>query len=810
MLGNHIKIAIRSLRRHRTFSGINLLGLTLGTTCCLYILLFVNGHYGYDTHHRGADRLFRITGELHIPGEAEPILTALSSPPIALAAQEEFPEVLVATRATLPLGVDQQLLEVGDYRVYHQPGYYVDSTFFEVFDYHFIAGNPATALDEPFSVVITTDLAEQLYGRTNVIGESIAISDSNERALFTVGGVFDHSLGKTHLESDLFLSMNSTGLGQFIRSNNSWGGNNFLLSYLKLRAGGDPAELEKKLAGFLERNGGEQMEAMGMKKNLYLQSVSDIHTSDTFSNDMAGNTSGAFLRILLLIAGFIQLIACINFINLTTARASRRAQEVGVRKVVGAGNNSLLSQFLVESLALAVIAVVLALPLTKLLLPFLNNLTGASVALQLNVFTVSIIFGLAILTGLLAGIYPAIMLSSFKPVQVLKGGTFKGGRSWVRQALVVGQMVVAAGLIMVAILIHNQVNYLLDKDLGFEAEQKLVFNLYGIDNQQQIPAFKQAMERLSSVEQVSAMGQPPGQNMVRDQLLFKDGETTEEGHLTLLSYVDQNYLSTLKIDLVAGRHFTISDTVSERGIHKIIVNEATLRSQQIPIEDAIGTVLYADWAGEMVENTIIGVIKDFNYQSLNNEMMPVMLISEVARELNYLIADVNTTDYADFLAKAEATWAEYVPELPFRYSFLDEDIAQLYETEQTLSSIISTFTILAIVIACLGLFGLSVFAAEQRQKEISIRKVLGASLVSLVSLLSKEFVLLVAFALVLATPIAYYVMNQWLANFAYQTPIDWWIFGLTAIMAIGLALLTISFQSIKAALVNPADRLRGE
>jgi putative ABC transport system permease protein len=418
-----------------------------------------------------------------------------------------------------------------------------------------------------------------------------------------------------------------------------------------------------------------------------------------------------------------------------------------------------------------------------------------------------LLFGLAIVTGILAGLYPALYLSGFKPAKVLKGGQFKG-KVWVRQALVVGQMVLASGLIMGAFIIHSQVAYMLEKDLGFEAQQKLVFNLNGVSNGQQVTAYRDALLRLPEVRNAAAINETPGKRLVSDILLYKSGQTMDDGDLTLMSYVDENFLKTLKIDLLAGRNFTLADTASTRGIIRVIANEAAIRKQQIPLEEAIGTVLYSEVEDLRIEATIVGVMADINYQSLLDEVRPMIMVASPASDLGFLVADVESADYTAFLTKAQTAWEQMVPELPFRYSFLDEDIAQVYHTEQTLSKIISTFTILAIIIACLGLFGLSVYAAEQRQKEISIRKVLGASIESLVIMLSREFLLLVGVALLIAVPLSYYFMQEWLANFAYQTPIYWWIFAGTAAIAIGLAFLTISFQSVRAALANPVDSLK--
>lgn len=810
MFYNHLKIAVRTLWRHKTFSGINLLGLTLGTICCLYMVLYVQHHYGYDQHHENAEQVYRITSELTLGDSKEAMNMATCSPPIPLAMQADFPEVLVATRACQPIGVAQQLLRVNEDVYFEDAGYYVDSTFFEVLQYHFVEGRSTTALVAPFSVVISQTLAKRLFGNESALGESIAIGDWGEAAPFKVTGVIDYSLGDSHLHSHLFMSMNSSDVGQFVRQNTSWSGNNFLYGYVRLAPGTDANALAAKFPAFLQQHGGDQLRESGMKKKLSLQVVTAIHTQTNLAADTAGNTSKTFLSLLLAIAGFIQLVACINFMNLTTARATRRAQEVGVRKVVGANRRSLFGQFLVESLLLSFLAVGLALPLTQLVLPIINQLTGAEIVISLSGETLLLLLGIALGTGLLAGGYPALYLSAFKPMALFKPENHQGSASWLRQGLVVGQMVVASVLIISALIIHTQVDYLLNKDLGFEATQKVVFDLQGSSDGSNVANLANELRRMSQVRNVSAMLQLPGKSLSRDIGLYKLGQSMDESKIVWLDYADEHYLDVLKIDLLEGRVLTLADTVVEESNFRVMVNEAVLDALQIPITEAVGTVLRSDFEDNRMGMTIVGVMENVMYQKLTEELRPFMIIAEAPENLPFLVADVNTEDYGRFLAQAQDSWERVIPDLPFKYSFLEEDIAKLYQTEQVLSRIIGTFTFVAIAIACLGLFGLSVYAAEKRKKEVSIRKVLGASIRNLVALLSKEFLLLVGMAVLIASPIAYFGMQQWLADFAYRTSIHWWIFGLTGLLTMVIAFLTVSLQALRAALMNPSDNLRGE
>ncbi|MEO0877109.1 MAG: FtsX-like permease family protein, partial [Bacteroidota bacterium] len=504
---------------------------------------------------------------------------------------------------------------------------------------------------------------------------------------------------------------------------------------------------------FLQRRGGDQLQEADMEKVLHLQPILDIHTNVDYSGDVGSNVSPAFLRLLLLIAIFIQLVACINFMNLTTARATRSSREVGVRKVVGAPRRSIFSQFLMESLLLSVVSVGLAVPLIHLLLPTLNELTGITISLDFTAANWLLLGGIALVTGLLAGSYPALYLSSFKPLALFNQWNTKQSKiSWLRQGLVVGQMVVASILVIAAFIIHTQVSYMLNKDLGFEKVQKVIFDFQGAQEEHDIAAFHDGLERLSEVNNVATMSSTPVQYLLRDMALYKDGQSMQEAQIVFLNYVSEDYLDVLKIELLAGRMAGPEDINEDEFKSRVVVNESTLNQYQIPLEEAVGTVLRSEFSGMKFELTIIGVVEDIINQKLTDEVRSIALFPAAVDDLNYAIADISTPDYEQFLGKAKQKWEATLPGLPFKYSFLDDDIAQRYDTEQTLTNVIGTFTLIAILIACLGLFGLSVYAAEQRRKEVGIRKVLGASVQSLVGLLSREFLVLVGVALILASP----------------------------------------------------------
>lgn len=813
---NKIKIALRSLLKNKTFSAINLFGLSTGAVCCLYILFYVQVQRSYDNHHHEADQLFRLTTTLVFPDQQEPFEMATCSPPIVPALAAEFPEVAVAARVCSPPGVEKNLFRVGDKIIYEKKGYYVDSTFFKVFGYHFIAGDPATALDQPFTVALSDKLARRLFNTTDAVGQTVSIGGSGEEQKFKVTGVYDFSLGNSHLMPEFFMAMNSGNIGEYVRTDDSWAGNNFIYGYLRLRKGADAKALEAKLPEFLNKHGAAQLKELNMHKVLYLQPVPDIHTSAARTAEISPGVSNRFLNVLLLIAGFIQLVACINFMNLTTARSAHRAHEVGIRKAIGATRGSLISQFLSESMVLTLLAVILALPLVQFSLPWLNKITGAEVSLFLsdNWEGLGLVFLLVIATGLVAGSYPAFYLSSFRPINMIRGGLFAGKNrqttGLLRKSLVVVQFVISIALIIGALIIHFQLDYMLKKDLGFEKNQKVIFPFRTESSQTKLETFRDELMRQPEVTSASAMAVSPGQPVYNDISVYTQGKDMSNSVNIRFTYTDENYLKTLKINLLTGRSLLAGDTAVQENEARIVLNETALKRLNLTPENAIGAMLHSDFRERHFKLTIVGVMQDFNFQTLSEAIDPFMVLPGPPRQLSQVVADVSTDNYEAFFKKAQTLWQRVLPDIPFEYSFLDQDFAKLYESEQTLARIISAFTLIAILVSCLGLFGLSTFTAEQRNKEIGIRKVLGSSVAGIVGLLSRDFLLLVAIAILVAVPLAWWGMHRWLENFAYHIPLTWWIFGLAGMIAIVIAGITVSFQSIRAALANPVKSLRSE
>jgi putative ABC transport system permease protein len=810
MLKSYLKTALRFLLKNKTFSFINIIGLATGTLCCLYILLYVQDQYSYDKHHKDAKDIYRVTSSLEITGDKHNNSTA--SPPIAPAIKRDFPEVKQFTRLipTGLLGNSKNLLKYKEKSFYEKDMVYVDSTFFDVFSYHFVYGkNTKDILAQPYSLVLLKPVADKLFGNEDPVGKVITIDNGFGKHDFKVNGVVDESLGKSSITANIFVTMRSGGFGEFVLNNTAWAGYNLACSYIKLQPGASAQALEKKLPDFLNKYGAQQLKALGMKKVLHLQPFTSVHTTPGYEVELSKTISPTLLYILILIAIMIQLIACINFMNLSTARASKRAKEVGVRKVVGAGRGDLIKQFLGESFLLSLIGVLLAIPLMFLVLPYLNDITHTDIQFSfLAHYSVWIMLGsIVIVTGVVAGSYPAFYLSAFEAIKVMKGNfTSHISASGIRRSLVVFQFVLSIILITGIIIIYSQLNYIKNKDLGFDKSQKLVFSFYTGDAQQKMTPLAADLQQLSEVKAVSRSNNYLSQFVGRDHGVYLSGGNAATAIDAQNMYTDEKFVKANGIKLVSGRDFRVKDSL------KTLINETLAKRLGLTPEKAVGARLYSQYLNGPVSYVdVIGVMKDFNYNSLHGEVRPFMLFyNGDPNAFSFITVSTDSKDYKALLGKIETVWQKNLPGVPFEYTFLDEEVQKQYEAEITLSQIINSFTIMAILISCLGLFGLAAFSAEQRQKEIGIRKVLGASVAGVVGLLSKEFVKLVSISFIIATPIAWWAMNKWLQAFAYKVNISWWMFAIAGVISICIALATVSFQAVKAALVNPIKSLKSE
>jgi putative ABC transport system permease protein len=807
MFRNYFKTAFRFLLKNKGFSFINIVGLAIGTLCCLYILLYVEDQYSYDKHENNAADIYRITASLSTPGDKHTI--AFCSPPIAPAMKRDFPEVQQFTRVVTDFNAGKHLLRYKEKLIYEDKPVYVDSTFFDVFTYHFTGGNAKDVLSEPYSVVLLKTTAEKLFGSEDPVGKLIQIDDNNGKHDYKITGVVDESLGKSHLQANMFITMNSGGMGDFVRQNDSWAGNNLTVSYIKLRHDADATTLEKKLPAFLNKYGGQQLKDLGMEKILHLQPLGSIHTTPGYEKDLSKSVDPSFLYILLLIAILIQVIACINFMNLSTARASKRAKEVGVRKVVGAERSDLMKQFMSESFLLSFISVLIALPLLILTLPLLNKITQADIHLAMfaNDRIWLLLAGIITITGLVAGSYPAFYLSAFEAIKVMKGNfTSHISATGIRRSTVVFQFVLSIVLIAGIIVIYTQLNYIEHKDLGFDQNQKLVFSFYTQDTRNNIGAFSNDLQQLAEVKKVGRANSYLSQTVFNDMPVYPAGGNAANATDVQFMLTDENFVKANGIKIISGRDFHLYDS------GKVLVNETVLRRVGLKPEEAVGKKLYTQFPGvPEFHREIAGVMKDFNFNSLHDEVKPLMFIYLAPQpDMSNLTVATDSKNYQALLSKIEALWHKDFPSAPFDYKFLDQEVQKQYETEITVSRIINSFTIMAILISCLGLFGLAAFSAEQRKKEIGVRKVLGASVSGVVGLLSKDFLKLVGIAILIATPVAWWAMDKWLQAFAYRVEVSWWMFALAGCVAVIIAMITVSFQAVKAAIANPVKSLRTE
>ena len=812
MIKNYFKIALRNLQRNKAFSFINIFGLAVGLATCMLIMLYIFSEMGYDGHNKNADRIFRIASKAAQLGNVKDKPWAATSAPVAWGLKEDMPEVEQSTRLLKFPTLDKMLLKYehgnNSKQFYETNGYYVDSTFFQIFTYDFKYGNALTSLNEPNSVEISEEVAQKMFGNENPVGKPINIGMPYGTFNYTVKGVFKDALLKSHIPAHFFLSMRNGDIGTWVEQQTNWATNNIFFTYVKLKEGSDPKSFGKKLQAFIDRRGGTDQKALGVSKQLFIQPLQDIYLHSDLDNEIAPNGNITYLYILGSIALFVLLIACINFMNLSTARSGKRAKEVGIRKVMGAEKRSLVYQFLGESVMMSFLALLLALLIAYALLPFFNNLTQKNLTLFDKPELWLWIAGLTLCSGILSGFYPAFYLLSFRPIAVLKGKLLNNFSAVaIRKGLVVFQFTISICLILGAVVIIKQLNFLDNQQLGFNKNQQIILPLQDKSAIKNYAAFKNELLKNSGVKSVTSGSTYPGIPNVEDMLFYAEGKTIHDVIDVHLATVENDYFKTLRFTMLSGRGFSKEFTADS---NSIVLNEAALKELGYDVTTAVGKKLFYDFQGRHNTMQIIGVVKNFNFESLYSSIKPFGFTTSFGNKYSYVIANVATRNYAGLLKDIQYSWNKINPDIPFVYSFLDNDFQKNYEKDQRVSGIVSYFTFIAILIACLGLFGLSAFSAEQRTREIGIRKVLGASVTNVASLLSKDFIKLVLIALLIASPLAWFGMNKWLQGFAYRIHISWWMFAIAGLMAIIIALITVSFQAIKAAIANPVKSLRTE
>jgi putative ABC transport system permease protein len=793
MFKNYLRTAFRNLWKHWGFSLLNIVGLTIGMVAFFLIFLYVRFELSYESMFSKADRTYRIVADIKTPTET--INASVPAWAVPMHMRAEFQEVETATRAM----TDDWMIAKGDLHFHETEAIDADSTFFSVFDYPFLKGNPKTALTNPNSIVLTESAAKKYFGNADPMGQQLLLGMEKKPAVVT--GVIRDMPDNTRLKGTMVVSM-TTFIQPGPNSLDDQWGNYGPSAFVLLKPGVNARSLEAKLPAFLEKMNGTEMHREKMIPTLYLERLRDVYLRSTRDGSKTGNITNVY--IFSIIGAFILLIAGINFVNLTTARSTERAREVGIRKVAGAGRGQLARQFIGESVILCLLAYLLAVGCTLLLLSPFNNLAGKTISPGIfpPAEDLLILLGVAVFIGIAAGIYPALVLSGFQPVAVLKGRFATGGKGGIlRKSLVVIQFTIATGLIIGTLVVYNQLNFMRSQDLGFDKNQKLIVDTQG-DSTKLV--FKEEVGRLPGVVSTAMAGSVPGggDNGAYSQIENVKGDM-QIANLDLY-FVDFDYIPQLKIKVLAGRTFSrefMTDTT-----HAMILNEAAVKmfGYSSP-EQAIGKK-FSQWGRQ---GTIIGVVKDFHFRSLQEVIKPLSIRIE-PRGCGLLSINVDARHIPATVAAVERKWKQLVPDKPFTYYFLDEFFDKQYRSEDRFGTLFLYFAGLAIFISCLGLMGLASYSTVQRTKEIGVRKVVGASVGQIVFLLSREFLALVLVAFVVSAPIAWWLIEGWLKGFAYRVPVYWWVFAVAGLLALLIAILTVSFQAVKAAVANPVNSLRSE
>ncbi|HEV9035708.1 MAG TPA: ABC transporter permease [Puia sp.] len=822
MFRSYLKIAIRSLGKSKGFTALNIIGLAAGLGVCLLIVLYVTDELSYDRYNTGADRIYRIDEDSYINNTRYTAATTSKFFGPALVAS--YPKIRQMVRFRNP---GDLLVRKGNGHVLDHRFVFADSTIFKVFTLPMIAGDPNTALNNPHSIVIDESAARRYFNSTDVIGRTLEVGSDN--TLLKITGVIRDMPEQSQFHFSFIRPLREANTFND-PDDNDWLSSNYY-TYILVQPGTTRAEVQKDVDAVASLHIGQALQEMVHSSEADLEKagnhvgcqvfpLTDVHLHSNKSSELEANSNIQFVYIFSVIAALILLIACVNFMNLSTARSANRAREVGIRKVSGSTRGHLIIQFLTESILLSLFSLVLALAIAVLLLPMFNQLAGKSLNPDV-LFSgrfLPILIGLVLLVGCLAGSYPAFYLSSFQPIHVLKGKMAAGFKSsWLRNSLVVFQFFISIGLIVCTLVIYRQLHYIRNKEVGFNRDQVLVIHgtwSLGLDGTANL---RQNLLTLAGVTDATVTGDLPtvGGSQYAEPGWFRDAsfDVRKATFMTTLR-IDDHYIPTLGIQMVKGRNFDLAQFPTDSTA--IILNEAAVA--MFGARDPLNMLLY-NRADELKPNQldhlkplafhVVGVVKDFNYNSMHDKIRPLVMMVNMFN-LGSMAVRFHTSDVSGLVRQVESKFQAAKQGLPFSYTFMDNDFDKLYHAEQQTGRIFITFAVFAILIACLGLFGLVTYAAEQRTKEIGVRKVLGASVSGIVGLLSRDFTRLVGIAALIAFPVAWWAMYKWLETFAYRTEISWWIFVVAGAVALAIALLTVSIQTIRAALANPVKSLRSE
>ena len=819
MIKNYFKIAFRNLLKYKGYSFINILGLAIGIACCLLILLFVQDELNYDKYNEKADRIYRVAVYGHL-GTSE-FNSAVSATPLAETLLRDYPEVETAVRLR---SFGYPVVRYKDKVFSEERFYWADSTFFNVFTVEFIKGNPGKALVEPRNVVITESMMKKYFGDEEPIGKIINLNNKQD---YKVTGVIKDFPENSHFHFDFLASLTNTNSAK----RTEWLINDWY-TYIVLRTGSDPEDSEKMLDEVVNKYASPEITAAigvpykdllskGNRYKFYLQPLTDIHLRSDLEHEIEPNSSIAYVYIFSVIAVATLFIACINFINLSTARSSNRSKEIGIRKTLGSNRQQLIRQFLVETVLMSFMAVFFSVFLIELLLPSFNTLIGKHIEIKYlqKFYTIPALIVLALVVGIIAGIYPAFYLSSFNPIKIFRKDTVRSSKSWLRNSLVITQFVISIILFIGTIVVYSQLQYIQNKKLGYTKEQVVV-----IQKTDDIAANKESfMDELQNIPGVvsasnshTIFGKEFGRTAYK---LSGSGENDNGFYWTM--YADYNFAETYQIKMAEGRFYSKEFGSDSLGV---VINEAAAKNLGI-IGNAVGKEIYPiDNPG--FKRQIIGVMKDFHFESLHQSIKPFIINlypesssgyipSNLSRYVapgfgRYVSVRLTPGDYEKKIEAIKEVWYKFAGNQAFEYFFFDQEFAKIYRAEERTKIIASVFSGLAIFIACLGLLGLAAFTVEQRTKEVGIRKILGAKITSIIFLLLKEFIKWILVANLIAFPLAYFIMKRWLEDFAYRINIPFWSFIIGGFSALVLALITVSFLAIKAATANPVESLKYE
>ncbi len=809
MFISFVKIGIRNLIKNKVYSAINILGLAIGLAGCILIGLFVEDEISYDKFHENSDNIYRLALERKYPTHST--YYAITPHSFGEILGEELPEVEQVVRLfnfVNPVVIRYEKENGEQVSMEEKHVLLADSNFFKVFTLPLLKGDRETVMRGANKLVMTESTAKRYFGDVDPINK-ILVTGAGE---FTVSGICKDLPENSHFKFDIIGSLNTL---EFFNVMNYTGFSAY--QYIVLSDGADPALMEEKMPEIVKKYAGPQIQenlnisydeylAAGNGYNYFLQPLTSIHLHSQLENEMQINGNITIVYIFISISVFILLIACINFINLATARSSERAKEIGVRKTLGSSRKKIIFQIMIESVVISLVSLVIGVVIVSSSLPYFSQLANKNLELYLESLILPVLLGFALLVGVLSGLYPAIFISSFKPSDVLKGRFDTGKKGlWLRNSLVIVQFFISIVLIAGTLIIYKQLNFLQNRQLGFDKDNVIIIErAFALDDQ--FDAFKDELRTFNFVKSLGVSSSIPG----RDQFFGAFFQVNEgsEALTTKNMVIDEDYIKTLNLEMIAGRDFDedFEDSLS------LIINETAVKA--FGIEEPIGARLITPANGEMppVTFTIVGVIKDFNFQSLHTQITPLTLWY-ANNNAQYINIKMNTRDFSSDLAELEKLWKKYVPDDPFKFSFLDQNLNTLYEAENDSGMIMMIFSVLAIIIASVGLFGLAAYTTIQRKKEIGVRKVMGSSIGGIITLLSKDFAKLIIISFLIAVPLVYLGMNKWLEGFAYKVKIASvypTVILLAGIVSFVIAFLTVSYHSIKAAITNPVDSLRNE